>query len=136
MAKAKNALRPVPARVVREFARSNRVTVTDDALACVTGGPQGRGRGRLHPDLIAAFNAENGEGLVYDEAKGKRLAGRMVTLPLVKPNARGAMLKRPEDFPIAEVRKRAGVEGKKGRLSKADIAKAAASVQSERGWVK
>lgn len=133
---AKNALTPVPAKVVREFAREGRITVTDAAMACITGGPQGRGRGRLHPDVVAAFNAENGQGLVYDEAVGKRLAGPRVDLPLTKMNAKGARLKRPESFSVKEIRSLAGVEGKRGRLSKDDIAKAAAAVEAARGWDK
>jgi hypothetical protein len=129
---SKRILKPVAAKVVRQFAFDGKVTVTDAALACVTTGPQGRGRGRLHPDLIAAFNAENGEGLVYNESEGKALAGRFVTLPITKTNARGAVLNRPEQFPIAEVRTLAGVVGKKGRLSKADVAKAAEAVMAAR----
>lgn len=131
---SKNALSPVPAKVVRAFAHEGRITVTEAALACVTGGPQGRGRGRIHPDLVAAFNAENGEGLVYDEQAGKALAGRQVTLPTTKPNARGARMKRPVTLPISEVRALAGAEGRKGRLSKAQVATATEAYESAQGW--
>lgn len=130
----KNALSPVPAKTVRQFVREGRVTFTDAAEACIFGGPQGRGRGRLHPDLVAAFNAENGEGLVYVEEDGKALRENRVTLPLTKKNARGANIKRPEAFPISEVRALAGVAGKKGRLSEADKVKAAQAVMAQRGW--
>lgn len=132
----RNVLTPVPAKVVRKFAREGRITVTDKALASVMGrdGSGERVRGRLHPEVIAAFNAENGEGLVYAGEKSSAEA-KQVTLDLTKPNARGARLKRPEAFPIAEIRARAGVEGKKGRLSRADLTAAAESVMTERGWL-
>lgn len=124
----------VPARVVRQFAHEGKVTITDEALASVIGGPQGRGRGRLSPDLVAAFEAEN-PGYVYAGEKSKAEA-KMVTVPLVKPNARGARLKRPEDVPVAEVRRLAGVEGKRGRLAAADLERAARAIERERGWAK
>lgn len=124
---------PVSAKFIRQAAREGRVTITDAALACVTGGPQGTGRGRLNPDLITAFEAEN-PGFVYAGEKSE-VEAKAVTLDLTKPNARGARLKRPEAVALAEVRKRAGVEGKRGRLSAADKTKAAESIMRERGWL-
>lgn len=99
--------------------------------ACIFGkGNSGVVRGRLNPAFVR----------VYTEATGNTYAeksvaeGRTLTLPLTKMNAKGARLKRPETFPVAEVRRLAGVEGKTGRLSSASIAKAAAAVEAERGW--
>lgn len=139
---AKRTLKPAPAKVVRQYALDGKVTLTDAALACVVGKEGGSGlvRGRLNPDLIAAFNAENGDGLVYGgerhkDGSGSQVEGTLIEVPLTKPNARGARLKRPEQVPVAEVRKRAGVEGKTGRLSKASVAKAAESIMTERGWL-
>lgn len=119
---SKNALKPVPARVVREFAREGRVTLTDAALDCILGGPQGRGRGRLNPDAIAAFNAENGEGLVYAGEKSEAEV-KTVTVPMFSPKT-GRPVK-PLVKPLTEVRKAAGVEGKRGRLSASDLLAAA-----------
>jgi len=131
---SKSILTPVPAKVVRQAAREGRFTVPEAAKACVFGGPQGRGRGRLNPSLVAAFNeAMASEGVVYAGEK-TAVEGRQVTLPLTKMNAAGARLKRPESLPVSEVRRLAGAEGKRGRLSKADIAKATEAVESARGW--
>lgn len=124
---------PVNAKFIRNAAREGKVTITDAALACVTGGPQGTGRGRLNRDLIAAFEAEN-PGFVYAGEKSAKEV-KSVTLDLTKPNARGARLKRPEEVPVSEVRTRAGVTGKAGRLSNADKVKAAESIMRERGWL-
>ena len=129
---AKRKVVQVNAQFIRQAAREGRVTLTDADLPAFTGGPQGRGRGRLPKSAIAAFEAEN-PGFVYAGEKSA-VEQKTVTLPLTKPNARGAMLKRPEDFPIKEVRQRAGVVGKKGRLSAADLTRAAESVMKERGW--
>jgi hypothetical protein len=132
---ARKALTAVPARTVRAFAHAGRITITDAGMTCVTTGPQGRGRGRLHPDVVAAFNAENGEGLVYDEAAGKPLAGRFVTLNLTKVNKAGAKRTVTEQFPIEQVRKAAGVAGRKGRISESAKATAAQKFSKERGWL-
>jgi hypothetical protein len=129
----RNVRTPVPAKFIRAAARNGEVTVTDAALDCVLGGPQGRGRGRLNKDLIAAFEAENPAYVYAGEKSDKEV--KSVTLDLTKPNARGARLKRPETVAISEVRKRAGVVGKVGRLSKADLSKAADSIMRERGWL-
>jgi len=119
---SKNALKPVPARVVREFAREGRITITDAALDCVLGGPQGRGRGRLNRDLIAAFNAENGEGLVYAGEKSEAEV-KTVEVPMFSPKT-GRPVKALVK-PLSEVREAAGVKGKRGRLSAADLHAAA-----------
>lgn len=124
---------PVNAKFIRTAAQEGRVTITDAALACVTGGPQGTGRGRLNADLIAAFEAEN-PGFVYAGEKSSAEV-KSVTLDLTKPNAKGARLKRPEAVSVSEIRQRAGVEGKRGRLSAANKATAAQSIMAERGWV-
>ena len=70
---------------------------------------------------------------VYDEQAGKALAGRQVTLPTTKPNARGARMKRPVTLPISEVRSLAGAEGRKGRLSKAQVAQATEAYEAAQG---
>lgn len=130
---AKSKVVAVNAHFIREAARDGKVTLTDKGLASVIGGPQGRGRGRISAVTVAAFEAEN-PGFVYAGEKSA-LEVKTVTVPLTKPNAKGARLKRPEDFPLAEVRKRAGVAGRKGRLSQAALTTAAESIMKERGWL-
>lgn len=132
---SKRNVTPVPAKFIRKAAHAGRVTLTDADLPAFTGGPQGRGRGRLPKTAVAAFEAEN-PGFVYAGEKSK-VEAKSVVLPLTKPNARGAMLKRPESVPVSEVRRLAGhPAGKRGRLSKADIAKATEAIMQERGWSK
>lgn len=130
---SKRKVTEVNADFIRKAAREGRVTLTDAALPAFTSGPQGHGRGRLPKSAIEAFEAEN-PGYVYAGEKSRH-EGRQVTLPLTKPNARGARLKRPEAFPVSQVRALAGVTGKAGRLSEAEKAKAAEAVMSERGWL-
>ncbi len=123
----------VPAARVREAYREGLFTAPDEALASLVGANgSGKVRGRLNPAAIAAFN----EQMTGEQYAGEKspVEGRTVTLPLTKVNAKGARLKRPETFPLSEVRSLAGVVGKKGRLSAAEIAKAAEAVEAQRGW--
>lgn len=134
MSKRTNIATPVPAKRVREAFAEGLFTVPDEGLACLVGkNGDGKVRGRLNPVVIEAFNAQV-TGEVYAGEKSP-VEAKAVTLDLTKPNAKGARLKRPESFPLAEVRKRAGVEGKAGRLSKANLAAAADSIMRERGWL-
>lgn len=134
MSKSKNIATPVPAKRVREAFAQGLFTVPDEGLACLVGkNGDGKVRGRLNPIVVEAFNAQV-TGEVYAGEKSP-VEAKSVTLALTKPNAKGARLKRPESFPLAEVRKRAGVEGKAGRLSKANLAAAADSIMRERGWL-
>jgi hypothetical protein len=123
----------VPASRVRAAYAEGLFTVPDAGLACLIGrNGDGRVRGRLNPIAVEAFN-EQVEGEQYAGEKSP-VESKTVTLPLTKMNAKGARLKRPEDFPLSEVRRLAGVSGKKGRLSAAEIAKAAEAVETQRGW--
>lgn len=134
MSKSKNIATPVPAKRVREAFAKGEFTVPDEGLACLLGKDgNGKVRGRLNPVVIAAFN-EQVTGEVYAGEKSVAEV-KSVTLDLTKPNAKGARLKRPESFPLTEVRKRAGVEGKAGRLSKANLVAASESIMRERGWL-
>lgn len=103
------------------------------STASLTGtGPTGP-RGRIHPAFIAAAEAA-GMG-TYSKSTPARVES-LVTLPLTKPNSKGAMLKRPEQVPASEVRRLAGITATRGRLSKDAIAKATTALMTERGWVK
>lgn len=128
-------LTPVSAKVIRASFAAGEFTLSEGTPnASLVGREGGSGvvRGRLHPKVVADFLASDaGKGKSYAE---KSVAeAKSVTLPLTKPNAKGARLKRPESFPIAQVRALAGAPAK-GRLSSKHIATAVERVQAERGW--
>lgn len=112
----------VSAARVREAFTAGLFTAPDEALPSLVGrNGDGRVRGRLNPLAVKAFN---------EQVKGERYAGekseveaKTVTLTMYSPKTGRAV--KPITKPIAEVRKAAGVEGKKGRLSKADLHAAA-----------
>lgn len=133
MSKSTNIL--VPAARVREAFQQGLFTAPDAALASLVGkNGDGRVRGRLNPLAVEAFNSQvKGEQYAGEKSQVEG-AGKSITLPLTKMTAAGARVKRPEDMPLREVRRLAGVEGKKGRLSKDDVARATAAVEKERGW--
>lgn len=132
---SKSTPTPVSAARVREAYREGLFTVPEAALACLIGrNGDGKVRGRLNPLAVEAFN-EQVEGEVYAGEKSGA-ESKSITLPLTKMNAKGAVLKRPEDFPVREVRRLAGIEGKKGRIAQADLTRAAEAVVTERGWNK
>lgn len=131
---ATKSLTPVSAREIRQAYANGEFTVPEGTnIASLVGrNGDGRVRGRLNPAVVEAFLASKaGKGRSYSE---KSVAEqRMVTLPLVRKNSKGASLKRPEAFPIGEVRKLAGAPAK-GRLSAEHLATAAERVQEQRGW--
>ncbi len=123
----------VNAARVREAFRAGLFTAPDAALPSLMGkNGDGRVRGRLNPLAVEAFNA----GVKGEQYAGEKstVESKSVTLPLTKMSAAGARLKRPESFPLSQVRTLAGVEGKKGRLSSAEVARAAEAVVAQRGW--
>lgn len=128
---AKRNLVPVTAREIREAFARGEFTARDESLPSLRGGKSGKVRGRIAPSAVEDFLAANPNRVLVASAEAEV---KTVTLPLTKTNARGATLKRPEDFPITEVRALAGVEGKRGRLSKAHVEAAAAKVMAQRGW--
>jgi hypothetical protein len=117
----------VAPRDVRAAFHNGDLTVPDAALPSMTGGPQGRGRGRVHKDAIEAFIALN-PGAVYAE---KTVPAKSVTLPVTKTSKTGATLKRPVDVSLAEARRLSGTVGQKGRLSGAAIEAAARAYEAE-----
>lgn len=130
---SKSNITLVPASRVREAFAAGEFTAPEAALPSLVGkNGDGRVRGRLNPLAVEAFN-EQVEGEQYAGEKSP-VESKQVTLPLTKMNAKGARLKRPEAFPLSEVRALAGVVGKKGRLSAAEVAKAAEAVEAQRGW--
>lgn len=127
-------LTPVSAKHIRTAYANGEFKVPEGTdLACLVGrNGSGLVRGRLSPAVRDAFlSSKAGKGKSYGEKSPAE--GRTVVLPLTKPNAKGARLKRPESFPIAQVRTLAGAPAK-GRLSSKHIATAVEAVQAERNW--
>lgn len=132
---AKNALAPVDTKTIRNAF----VTGALDASKVVDAkgkpvstasllGADGTGtkvRGRLHPAFVAAFEAAN-PGTVFVEGA----EANVKTVEVPRTSAKGRPMK-PATLPIAEVRRLAGIEGKKGRISKADLAKAGAALVAQ-----
>ncbi len=82
-------------------------------------------RGRIHPAHRDVFLAAN-PGTVFGEGDNAP-ASRTVDLPLVSAKT-GRPIK-PVNVPVAEAKRLAGVEGKRGRLSSAELVAAAAAYQ-------
>lgn len=128
---------PVSAKRVRAAFVAGEFTAPDEALPSLLGGTytktggfvqseSGLVRGRLNPAAIAAFN-EQVSGEVYAGEK-VNVEARTIEVPMFSPKT-GRPVKSLVK-PISEVRAAAGVEGKKGRLSAADLHKAAVAFGS------
>ena len=119
---------PVSAKRVRAAYAEGAFTAPDEALPSLLGGsysktagftPSATGniRGRLHPSAIEAFN-EQVRGEVYAGEK-VQVDTRTVEVPMFSPKTGRPVKSRT--LPLSEARALAGAEGRKGRLSKADI---------------
>lgn len=108
----------VSAKTVREFFAANPDKVTDEFRTSVSTGA----RGRLHPKAIEAFKAANPRKAY---AVGTD-AQPTITLEVVKANAKGAKRKTTVKVPAKDLRAYVGATGKRGRLSKEALSKAAA----------
>ena len=128
---------PVSAKRVRAAFAAGEFTAPDEALPSLIGGSytktggfvestSGLVRGRLNPAAIEAFNAQV-KGEVYAGEKSN-VEARTVEVPMFSPKT-GRPVK-PVTKTLAEVRAAAGVEGKKGRLSQADLHRAAVAFGS------
>lgn len=82
-------------------------------------------RGRIHPAFRDAYLAAN-PGHVFGEGEDAP-ASRTVNLPLVSAKTGRAI--KPVEVPVSEAKRLAGVEGKRGRLSSEELARAAAAYQ-------
>lgn len=82
-------------------------------------------RGRINPAHVAVY-VEANPGTTYAE---KTAEAKTVSLPLVSPKT-GRPIK-PVVVTISEARALAGVEGKRGRLGSASLAKAAEAYQAK-----
>jgi hypothetical protein len=87
----------------------------------------GKVRGRIHPAYVAAFLAAN-PGTVFGEGENKP-ADRTVSLPLVSAKTGRAIT--PVTVPVSEAKSLAGVAGKRGRLSAAELVAAAQAYQKK-----
>lgn len=109
---ARKTLTPVPAKVVRDFFKSNPTLVPSEAVTSL----REKQRGRIHPTAREAFNAANeSNGVVYVEGNQK---GLVVEFTYRQPSGRKA--KASEFVSNADLRGLAGdLAGKRGRLSAA-----------------
>lgn len=121
---AKSTTTPVDAKTIRLAFAAGEFAVTDAALTSLS--PSARGR--LHPEAVEAFEATH-PGQVY--AGPHRKSEPTVTLPVTRKSKSGATLKRPVTVPRSQVRALAGVMGKRGRLSAADISRATAAYMAK-----
>lgn len=113
---------PVPAKRVRAAFAEGLFTAPDKALPSLIGkNGDGKVRGRLHPEAVAAFN-EQVKGEVYAGEKSK-VEQKTVEVPMFSPKT-GRPVK-PVVKTLAEVRAAAGISGKKGRISASDLHRAA-----------
>jgi hypothetical protein len=111
---------------VRAWGRANIDSVPESGRKCLGE----TARGRLHPDLIAAFRKAN-KGKTYDTGSDAELP--TVTVPVTSVDKNGRKTTRPVTVTTVEARKALGQEGRKGRialglLSEALSAQAAAEV--------
>lgn len=126
------------ARVRAAFA-AGEFTAPDAALPSLLGGSYsktkgyqaGTGviRGRLNPLAVESFN-EQVKGEVYAGEKKGGIGGNVKTVEVPMFSAKTGRPVKPVTRTLAEVRTLAGVEGKKGRLSKADLLAAAVALGS------
>lgn len=102
----------VAASVVREWAVANLDKIADDGHKCLSD----NARGRLHPEVVTAFNRSH-----RTKQYGVGTKVEKTVKVLVSPDAsEGRKTPRTVTMPISEVRSLAGVEGRRGRISKQD----------------
>lgn len=133
---SKSTKSPVSAKVIREAFRNGTLDVAKvvdgkgDAVNPVSvlgaNGDATRCRGRLNP-AFAAYFVENTPGTSYAE---KVAEVSTIEVPLNSPKT-GRPIK-PVTLPVSEVRALAGISGKAGRISKADLAKAGEAFQARK----
>lgn len=106
----KKVLNPVPAKVVRDWFRSNPESVPEGAEKVIGA----KTRGVISPKCVEVFNKANAsEGLAYTPGNTAT-----VEVPFTKTDSRGRVLKRSVRMPIERARSLAGeTAGARGRLS-------------------
>lgn len=136
MSKTTAALKPVSAARVREAYRAGLFKAPDAALPSLVGAKtKGVVRGRLNPLAVEAFNkAMKAKGEVYGGEKSGITASKTVEVPMF--SAKTGRPVKPITKTLDEVRAAAGITGKKGRISKADLHRAALAFGSGEPKVK
>lgn len=124
MSKSTKSPVAVSAARVREAFRNGEFTAPDAALPSLVGAKtSGVVRGRLSPLAVAAFN-EQVKGEVYaGEKRGGADLAKTVEVPMF--SAKTGRPVKPITRTLDEVRAAAGTTGKKGRISKDDLHRAA-----------
>lgn len=121
---------------VREWARTIDLSTVVDGkgnpapTASILGksGDGSKVRGRVHPLFNAAYEAAH-PGTVVQEKTG--LDVKQVEVPLFSPKTGRAV--KPVTLPLPEVRRLAGIEGKKGRIPSAALVAAGEAYQKAKG---
>lgn len=107
---------PLTTSEVRAFYAENPTLIPEGAEKCVRVG----NKGRVSPAAVKVV--EKATGRKFGEGASVK---NLVTVEYIKPNAKGAKIRKSVLLPITEVRALAGVpSAQKGRPSKAMFAKA------------
>lgn len=115
----------VPSSEVRQWGRDNLNLVPEAGRKCLGE----TARGRLHPDLIAAFRKAN-KGKTY--TTGSEAEQPTVTVPVVGVDRLGRKTTRKVTLTTAEARKVLGQEGRKGRFNKTLLSEALSAAEADR----
>lgn len=101
------------------MARKNVSAATVRTWAAEQGIAVGK-RGRLNPAAVEAFHKAN-KGLKYEPRVAEH---RTITVEVPGKDSRGRNIKRKRTLTLPEARALIGVEGKRGRISKAALVEA------------
>lgn len=111
---SKSTRKPVSARTIREAFQNGEFEAPEVAHKSLAKGA----RGRLHPEGVKAYLKANRGATYSEKSDAEALA---VEVPYTKRNKRGHRLSRTATLPVSEVRRLAGIEGRRGRLPKSAI---------------
>lgn len=101
------------------MARKNVSAATVRTWAKENGIPVGK-RGRLNPEAVEAFHKAN-KRMRYEVGAAEH---RTITVEVPSKDSKGRNIKRKRTLTLPEARALIGVEGKRGRISKAALVEA------------
>lgn len=113
----------VPAAEVRSWGRENIALVPESARA----GLGETSRGRIHPELVKAFRKANPR----KDYAAKVAEEATVTVPVTFLNKAGRKATRQQTITMSEARALIGAEGKRGRLSLAELSLALSAAEAD-----
>lgn len=114
----------VPSSEVRAWGRDNLSAVPEAGRKCLGE----TARGRLHPDLIAAFRKAN-KGKTYET--GSVAEKPTVTVPVVGVDKNGRKTTRKVTLPTDEARAVLGQTGRKGRFNLSLLSEALSAAEAD-----